>query len=237
MLAVRLATLTTFFDTALPPAGRESKYADLALYHYLKFAVPTMRFAPHAARDFAGCWLHYYDKPLRLGDAAANGAASSGASVLAADVARAEAMLATLRNTLQQVEQAPPEVRASRAHEIDALVEAVGSLLQQEDAHLAAAAVATAAEAPPTPVLLLATQMRSVIELFCANFVGAPNLPPDAIVSEMAGTLLADNLQALGQSPLVVAILSVPFLPPLLEECSRLFGLPFTYCAPAPGGE
>ena len=95
----------------------------------------------------------------------------------------------------------------------------------------------TAAEAPPTPVLLLATQMRSVIELFCANFVGAPNLPPDAIVSEMAGTLLADNLQALGQSPLVVAILSVPFLPPLLEECSRLFGLPFTYCAPAPGGE
>ena len=96
-----------------PPAGRESKYADLALFYYIKHSVPTMRFAAHGAGDFAGCWMHYYDKPINLPDAAGQGAASSRAALVAGDVECAEAMADTLRQVMNTLKTADGSQKAS----------------------------------------------------------------------------------------------------------------------------
>ena len=222
--ALRVATLQTFFDSACPHSGRASKYADMALYYYLKFAVPTMRFEPHAAHEFAGCWMHYYDKPLRHTDAAASGAASSGASVVDGDMKRAAQMRQTLEATRQAAEIALGQTNApdtaERAHELRGLLDALRGFLEREDA-------LQSTEDTSTPLVALAAQIRSVLELLCAGFVGAPNMPSDAVLVEVATSTVTDSLIALGHAPAVVAAVCLPHLDQVLQLCTSMFGLPF----------
>ena len=82
--AVELGTLRAFFDGACPPAVRRSVYADMVLHTYLQNAVPTARFEP-SARGFASNWAYFYNKPMDLTQAAAQGNASSGVSAIDAD--------------------------------------------------------------------------------------------------------------------------------------------------------
>ncbi len=85
--AIRLSALSAFFAQACPPLVRASKYADMVLHTYLRNAVLSVRFEP---QSFESNWCYYYDKPLELGDAAAQGNASSGAEVGEDDEAEAE---------------------------------------------------------------------------------------------------------------------------------------------------
>ena len=75
--------------------------------------------------------------------------------------------------------------------------------------------------------MLLAAQMRSMGELFCAGFVGAPTPPPDAVLTKVANSLLTDSLIALGHPPVAVGLCIQAHTPPVLAKCARMFGLPF----------
>ena len=44
--AIRLPQLSKFFSRWCPPTLRRSAYADLSLYHYMRNAVPIVRFKP-----------------------------------------------------------------------------------------------------------------------------------------------------------------------------------------------
>lgn len=227
---MRLATLEDFFTRCLPPSGRTSKYADIALYYYRKYAVPTMRFYPHHRGDFAACWMHYYDKPLKRADTIARGGtASSGAHLEATDLMRAEDMRVTLEETLRTVRGASAQERRGREEHIAQVEGGITAFLKRVDVDEAAWThdVDDLDHGARTPLVAIAAQMRSVAELFCAGFVGAPTPPPDAILSKLAQSLLIDSLIALGQPPVVVGMCCQGHLQPLLARAARLFGLPF----------
>ena len=61
--ALHLPALLRFFESACLPALRRSRYADLALLHYIRNALPMARFAP-SALGFQHCWCHLYDKSM-----------------------------------------------------------------------------------------------------------------------------------------------------------------------------
>ena len=236
--SLRLKSLTTFFEVGCPPSGRTSKYADIALYYYLKYAVPTMRFVPHNESDFTGCWMHYYDKPIKVSDAAGQGAASSGASLAKGDIERAVAMRETLIATRATLEAASPadvaKSKGAAGVDIESLIVTIQKFLEAEDAVLSEKAAAVkkrggggdvAEDEFITPLTLFAAQLRSILELFCAGFVGAPNLPPEPIFFECAQELACNNLQALGHPPAVVALVCGSHVRPVFEECAVMFGL------------
>ena len=77
-----------------------------------------------------------------------------------------------------------------------------------------------------TPLLLLAVQFRSVLELFCANFVGAPHLPDEISLLQIARTIVTDALVALGVDLQVAAVLMLLHLEPMLKSVLRMYGLP-----------
>ena len=107
-----------------------------------------------------------------------------------------------------------------RAHELRGLLDALRGFLEREDA-------LKSTEDTSTPLVALAAQIRSVLELLCAGFVGAPNMPSDAVLVEVATSTVTDSLNALGHPPAVVAAVCLPHLEQVLELCTSMFGLPF----------
>ena len=103
--AVRLSALGRFFDDACPHPLRESTYADLALYCYLRHAAGCCRFMPHASGGFEALWCHLYDKPLDLSQR--QHALSSGVSSTQVDV-RAPAAARSLHCRANRLHCAPP---------------------------------------------------------------------------------------------------------------------------------
>ena len=103
--AVQLSTLSEFFATACPETVRRSVYADMVLHKYLMNAVPTARFQP-SREGFARNWGYYYDKPLDTEQAAAQGNASSGATLSDADVTTAGALRQLIPGLQQHGEKA-----------------------------------------------------------------------------------------------------------------------------------
>ena len=67
----------------------------MSLLSYLRNSVVTARFEP-SARGFSANWCYFYDKPMDHALAAANGSASSGVSLTAADTEEAEALRRTV---------------------------------------------------------------------------------------------------------------------------------------------
>ena len=100
---VELCELRRFFSSACPEAVRRSTYADMVLHTYLRNAVPTARFDP-SLHGFGSNWAYYYDKPIDLEQAAAQGNASSGVTPIEADAAAAVAL--KLVGGLEQVSEA-----------------------------------------------------------------------------------------------------------------------------------
>jgi hypothetical protein len=224
-VAVRLNTLQRFFDEACPPSARACKYADIGLYYYLKHSVPTMRFEPHAA-GFTRHWCHYYDKPLRAGGAARGeeGAASSGTTLVEGDEERAIAAERVLRETANASEGLPNGGAV--------LAATLRDFLRQNESHTSGTQGLRPPQPPPQgqhptrPALLVMAQMRSICELFCASFIGAPNLPSDKQLLQLASPIVIDQLAAIGVNLRVASVLGQLLLEPLLREVIERFGLP-----------
>ena len=237
---MRLRTFQAFFDDVLSPRGRTCKYADIALFYYLRNSVPTARFEPHRL-GFNAHWMHYYDKPMQLSDSTrtGTGAASAGTSITESDLSRAAQMEQIIRDMQKQLESERAQGRSKP--ETEAMATAFQSFLSAHDEkvlhgklypHQAQTTAYTRADGTPsdpvvvTPVLLLASQTRSIIELFCVNFVGAPCMPSDADLRELARTIVVDTLAALGASVQVAAVLQIFTFEPMLKDVLRMFGLP-----------
>lgn len=244
---VRLEVLERFFGEVCGPEARTCKYADIALFYFLKNSVPTLRFEPHVL-GFEAHWMHYYDKPIQL-DANPRGstaAASAGVTVIDGDEQRCETMAGTLRHMLEQVTNGPAPPDPKAAAQTQAIAAELSRFVGEHEAKLREAkarplqaeyvdvkAVTTAAScpaAPPrqvvvTPLLLLAVQFRSVLELFCANFVGAPHMPDDQTLLDMSRLIVVDTLACLGAPLQVAALLQIFTLEPMLKSVLKMFGL------------
>lgn len=243
---VRFEVLERFFAETCGPEARTCKYADIALFYCLKNSVPTLRFEPHAL-GFEAHWMHYYDKPIQLeaNPREATAAASAGVTVIEGDEQRCETMVTSLRSMLEQVAREPTPTEPNKAAQSQALIVDLRSFLQAHDAKLReaearpqnaeyvdikAAGGSVSKNGPPrqvlvTPLLLLAVQFRSVLELFCANFVGAPHMPDDRTLLEMSRLIVVDTLASLGAPLNVAAVLQIFTLEPMLKSVLRMFGL------------
>jgi hypothetical protein len=182
--AVRLDALSPFFDRSLPALLR-STYADLALYFYIRNSVPMARFEPRAG--FGANWCYYYDKPTDAAAAAAQGSASSGVSAAPADVATRTELRVALRAALDPA--SPP----------------FGPPGAPLPAHASTRAVLERHAADDERLLLLAAQQRSILEMFCALFAGAPRLPNLEAFAALGIAATEDQLGWLGCPNAVLA--------------------------------
>ena len=166
-------------------------------------------------------------------------------TVIEGDEQRCETMVTSLRSMLEQVAREPTPTEPNKAAQSQALIVDLRSFLQAHDAKLReaearpqnaeyvdikAAGGSVSKNGPPrqvlvTPLLLLAVQFRSVLELFCANFVGAPHMPDDWTLLEMSRLIVVDTLASLGAPLNVAAVLQIFTLEPMLKLVLRMFGL------------
>ena len=225
--ALRLAALRGFFEGPLASAeARSCKYSDLALFYYVRHRVPTMRFAPHKG-GFARRWCHYYDKPTNLvasdGDRSKD-TESSGVTPLQRDHERVAALTDQLRDIADGC------ARQTQMSNGAAIGAALSALLRDEQAHHRAAARGEGNGV--SPLVLIVAQLRSILELLCVNFVGAPHLPPTGTFDDLAAVLVVDQLISLGVEPNVAAVLQLLCTASMLREVGAMFALPIA-AAPA----
>jgi hypothetical protein len=164
-----------------------STYADLALYFFIRNSVPMSRFEPRAG--FGANWCYYYDKPTDPAAAAAQGSVSSGVSATPADVAtRTELREALLSAASLDQSSSPSEVSAPPLSPAPASTRAILERHAADEDRL----------------LLLAAQQRSILEMFCALFSGAPRLPSLEAFAALGIAATEDQLQKLGCSAAVL---------------------------------
>ena len=198
----------------------------MALYHFLRNSVLTLRFQPHTD-GFDALWAYYYDKPIRSDTVApeeASAAASSHAHVTPIDYAYGQQVCTALRHALTLLQAARGNDTASKAAE-----SITAFLVVDETAALGGSPTTTAvSRAPAEPAMgsvKVATWLRSVLELFVVPFVGAPRCPDAATFSKMATAVTGDHLIALGVDSAVTAVLVHALLPAMLRRVTKIFGL------------